>query len=150
YRGLEQKTIKEFCIGYAPSERFALKEYLGSKGIPVADMIEAGVVIYCYDISISFYCFRDRLMISLYDQRGRVVAFGGRALSSEAQAKYLNSPETVLFHKGSMVFNFHRARQPAHDDGTIVVVEGYMDAIAVYQAGMKSVVASMGTAFTDE
>jgi len=79
-----------------------------------------------------------------------VIAFGGRALSPDAQAKYLNSPETTLFHKGSMVFNFHRARQPARDDGTVVVVEGYMDAIAIYQAGMKSVVASMGTAFTEE
>jgi DNA primase len=71
-------------------------------------------------------------------------------LNPDVQPKYLNSPETTLFHKGSIVFNFHRARQPAHDDGSVVVVEGYMDAIAIYQAGLKSVVASMGTAFTEE
>ena len=86
----------------------------------------------------------------IHDQRGRVIAFGGRALSPDAQAKYLNSPETSIFHKGSVVFNFHRARQPAHEDGTVVIVEGYMDAIAIYQAGMKSVVATMGTSFTEE
>lgn len=89
-------------------------------------------------------------MIPIHDARGRIIAFGGRALSPDAQAKYLNSPETSLFHKSSTVFNFHRARQAAHDDGSVVVVEGYMDAISVYQAGLKSVVASMGTAFTDE
>jgi DNA primase len=149
-RGLEQKTIKEFRIGYAPGERFALKEYLGSKGVSVADMIETGLLVSGDDIAVPYDRFRDRLIIPIHDQRGRVIAFGGRALSSDVQAKYLNSPETALFHKGSMVFNFHRARQPAHDDGTIVVVEGYMDAIAIYQSGMKSVVASMGTAFTEE
>jgi DNA primase len=78
-----------------------------------------------------------------------VIAFGGRALDDQVQPKYLNSPDTVLFHKGSVVFNFHRARRPAHDDGSVVVVEGYMDAIAIYQAGLKCVVATMGTAFTE-
>ncbi len=149
-RSLEQRTIKEFRIGYAPGERFALKEFLGGKGVSVADMIATGLLIGGDDIPVPYDRFRDRLMIPIHDERGRVVAFGGRALSADAQAKYLNSPETALFHKGSTVFNFHRARQPAHGDGTVVVVEGYMDAIAIYQAGMKSVVASMGTAFTEE
>jgi len=71
-------------------------------------------------------------------------------LNPDVQPKYLNSPETALFHKGGVVFNFHRARQPAHDNGSVVVVEGYLDAISIYQAGLKSVVASMGTAFTEE
>jgi DNA primase len=149
-RGLSTNTIQEFRIGYAPSNRFGLKEHLGRLGISADDMIAAGLLVAGDDIPVPYDRFRDRLMIPIHDVRGRVVAFGGRALSADAQAKYLNSPETALFHKGSTVFNFHRARQPAHEDGSVVVVEGYMDAIAIYQAGMKSVVASMGTAFTEE
>lgn len=149
-RGLEQKTIAEFIIGYAPAGRFVLKEYLGKHGVSVDEMIEAGLLIAGDDIPVPYDRFRDRLMIPIHDARGRIVAFGGRALSPDAQAKYLNSPETVLFHKGATVFNFHRARQAAHDEGSVVVVEGYMDAISVYQSGLKSVVASMGTAFTEE
>src|ERR1700688_1982149 len=149
-RGLASETIREFRIGYAPSNRFALKEYLGTLGVSPEDMIATGLLVSGDDIPVPYDRFRDRLIIPIHDVRGRVIAFGGRVLSPDAQAKYLNSPETTLFHKGSMVFNFHRARQPSHDDGTVVVVEGYMDAIAIYQAGMKSVVASMGTAFTEE
>lgn len=149
-RGLKPETLREFRVGYAPNSRFALKEYLAAQGVSVADMIDVGLLIAGDDIPVPYDRFRERLMIPIHDSRGRIVAFGGRALSADAQAKYLNSPETVLFHKSSTVFNFHRARQPAHDDGTVVVVEGYMDAISVYQAGLKSVVATMGTAFTDE
>jgi DNA primase len=89
-------------------------------------------------------------MIPIHDQRGRIIGFGGRALSPDAKPKYLNSPETPIFHKGSVVFNFHRARQPAHESGSVIAVEGYMDAIAIHQAGLKGVVATMGTAFTEE
>jgi DNA primase len=149
-RGLRPETLREFRIGYAPAGRFALKEHLGAQGISIEDMIEVGLLIAGDDIPVPYDRFRDRLMIPIHDSRGRIIAFGGRALSADAQAKYLNSPETTLFHKRSTVFNFHRARGPAHDDGTVVVVEGYMDAIAVYQAGLKSVVATMGTAFTEE
>jgi DNA primase len=149
-RGLKPETLREFRIGYAPNGRFALKEHLAAQGVSVPDMIELGLLIAGDDIAVPYDRFRDRLMIPIHDARGRIVAFGGRALSADAPAKYLNSPETTLFHKGATVFNFHRARQPAHDDGTVVVVEGYMDAISVYQAGLKSVVATMGTAFTEE
>jgi DNA primase len=143
-------TQLEFEIGYAPPERFALKEHLASKGVSVAEMIEVGLVVAGNDIPVPYDRFRDRIMIPIHDQRGRVIAFAGRTLNNDVQPKYLNSPETALFHKGSCVFNFHRARQPAHEDNSVVVVEGYMDAIAIYQAGLKSVVASMGTAFTEE
>jgi DNA primase len=149
-RGILASTQIEFRIGYALRDRFALKEHLGSLGISVADMIEAGLLIAGEDIAVPYDRFRDRVIIPIHDQRGRVIAFGGRSLSDDAQPKYLNSPETNVFHKGSNLFNFHRARQPARDDGTAVVVEGYMDAIAIYQAGLKSVVATMGTSFTDE
>jgi len=149
-RGIVPSTIVEFRLGYAPASRFGLKEFLGSKGVSVADMIETGLLVAGDEIPVPYDRFRDRVMIPIHDQRGRVVAFGGRALRSDAQPKYLNSPETPVFHKGSIVFNFHRAREPAHKAGSVVAVEGYMDAIAISQAGIKSVVATMGTAFTEE
>ena len=149
-RAISGKTQLEFRMGYAPSERYALKEHLGAMGIPVADMIEAGLLIAGDDVPVPFDRFRDRVIIPIHDQRGRIIAFGARALSPDVQPKYLNSPDTSLFQKGATVFNFHRARRPAHEDGSVVVVEGYMDAISIYQAGLKSVVATMGTAFTAE
>jgi len=149
-RAIAPSTCLEFRLGYATPNRFGLKEYLGSKGISVADMIETGLLIAGDDIPVPYDRFRDRIIIPIHDQRGRVIAFGGRALKSDVQPKYLNSPETSIFHKGSVVFNFHRAREPAHRAGSVVAVEGYMDAIAIYQAGIKSVVATMGTAFTEE
>lgn len=149
-RAISPATSLEFRLGYATPNRFGLKEYLGSKGVSVADMIETGLLIAGDDIPVPYDRFRDRIIIPIHDQRGRVIAFGGRALKSNVQPKYLNSPETTIFHKGSVVFNFHRAREPAHKAGSVVAVEGYMDAIAIYQAGIKSVVATMGTAFTEE
>ncbi|MHC1946681.1 DNA primase [Bradyrhizobium sp. UFLA06-06] len=149
-RAIVPSTILEFRLGYAPANRFGLKEYLGSKGVSVADMIETGLLIAGEDIPVPYDRFRDRVIIPIHDQRGRVIGFGGRALKSDVQPKYLNSPETSIFHKGSVVFNFHRAREPAHKAGSVVAVEGYMDAIAIYQAGIKGVVATMGTAFTEE
>lgn len=149
-RSILAKTQMEFRLGYAKNDRFALKEFLGSKGVSVEDMIEAGLLIAGEDIPVPYDRFRDRVIIPIHDQRGRVIAFGGRTLRSDVQPKYLNSPETSIFHKGSVVFNFHRARQPSHEMGSVVAVEGYMDAIAIYQAGIKSVVATMGTAFTEE
>jgi DNA primase len=149
-RGIKGSTQLEFRVGYAPPGRYALKEHLGAAGISVADMIETGLLIAGDDIPVPYDRFRDRIVIPIHDPRGRVIAFGARALGADVQPKYLNSPDTSLFQKGATVFNFHRARQPAHDDGSVVVVEGYMDAISIYQAGLKSVVATMGTAFTEQ
>jgi DNA primase len=149
-RGIKPATQLEFRMGYAPADRYALKEHLGSHGVSVANMVEAGLLIAGDDIPVPYDRFRDRVIIPIQDQRGRVIAFGGRVLSKDVEPKYLNSPETSLFHKGANLFNFHRARQAAYSDGSAVVVEGYMDAIAIYQAGLKSVVATMGTSFTEE
>jgi len=149
-RGIKPNTQLEFRIGYAPSDRYALKEHLGSAGVSVADMIETGLLIAGDDIAVPYDRFRDRIIIPIHDQRGKVIAFGARALGADVQPKYLNSPDTSLFQKGATIFNFYRARQPAHNDGSVVVVEGYMDAISIYQAGLKSVVATMGTAFTEQ
>src|SRR5439155_17142815 len=96
-RGLEAATQLKFRLGHAPPERFALKEHLGQAGIATEDMIEAGLLVAGDDIPVSYDRFRDRVMFPISDLRGRVIAFGGRALEKDAQAKYLNSPETVLF-----------------------------------------------------
>ncbi|WP_051242398.1 DNA primase [Stappia stellulata] len=149
-RRLLPETLREFRFGYAPNGRDALKRHLIGKGVEEAAMIEAGLVIRPDDGRPTYDRFRNRLMIPIQDDRGRVIAFGGRTLDPDGQPKYLNSPETPLFHKGAMVFNFHRAREPAHKSGQAIVVEGYMDAIAIWQAGMRNVVAALGTAFTEE
>ena len=149
-RGLTAATLAEFRFGFAPDSRNALKNFLAARDVPEPAMIEAGLVIKPDDGRPSYDRFRGRLMIPIQDDRGRVVAFGGRTLSPEGQPKYLNSPETPLFHKGIMLFNAHRAREPAFKSGEAVVVEGYLDAIALWQAGIHHVVASLGTAFTED
>ena len=149
-RSLDPATQLKFRLGYASSERFALKEHLGSHGIPVEDMIEAGLLIAGGDIPVPFDRFRDRVMFPITDIRGRVIAFGGRAMEKDAPAKYLNSPETPLFHKGATLYNIAAARQAAHDGQPIVVVEGYVDVIAMVTAGYAAAVAPLGTALTED
>ncbi|MEW5420376.1 DNA primase [Amorphus sp. 3PC139-8] len=149
-RGLDRETLATFEIGYAPGERTALKQYLAGHGVEETQMVDAGLVIRPDDGRASYDRFRNRLMIPIHDHRGRVVAFGGRALGADQEPKYLNSPETPLFNKSAVLFNLHRARAGAHKTGAAIVVEGYLDAIAVYKAGIPHVVASLGTAFTED
>ena len=149
-RGIEPATQLKFRLGYAPPERFALKEHLGKQGISADDMIEAGLVISGDDVPVPFDRFRDRVMFPILDWRGRVIAFGGRALEKDAQAKYLNSPETPLFHKGAMLFNGGPARQAAHRGAPVIAVEGYIDVIAMVTAGYEGAVAPLGTALTED
>ena len=149
-RGLDAATQLKFRLGYATNERFALKEHLGSHGIPVEDMVEAGLLIAGDDIPLPYDRFRDRVMFPIADLRGRVIAFGGRALEKDAQAKYLNSPETPLFHKGATLYNIATARQAAHDGAPVIAVEGYVDVIAMVSAGFAATVAPLGTALTED
>ncbi len=149
-RGIEPATQLKFRIGYAPGERFALKEHLGGHGISAEDMIEAGLLISGDDIPVPFDRFRDRVMFPITDLRGRVIAFGGRALEKDVPAKYLNSPETPLFHKGSNLYNLPAARAAAHHGSQVVVVEGYVDVIAMVTAGFEASVAPLGTALTED
>lgn len=149
-RGLSESTLREFRIGYAPGGRDGLKSALRSQGIEDEDMALAGLVIRPDDGRPPYDRFRDRLIIPIEDERGRVIAFGGRAMDPAVEPKYLNSPETPLFYKTATLFNAHRARKAAHDSGSAIVVEGYLDAIAVYQSGVRAVVASLGTAFTED
>jgi DNA primase len=147
-RGLDPATQVRFRLGYAPAERFALKEHLGKEGISSEDMIEAGLLVAGDDIPVPYDRFRDRVMFPITDLRGRVIAFGGRALEKDAQAKYLNSPETPLFHKGGTLYNIAAARAAAHNGAAVIVVEGYVDVIAMVHAGFEATVAPLGTALT--
>ncbi|HEX9468635.1 MAG TPA: DNA primase, partial [Bradyrhizobium sp.] len=148
-RAISPAVQLQFRIGYAASERFALKEHLGSQGIPVEDMVEAGLLVSGDDIPVPYDRFRDRVMFPITDIRGRVIAFGGRALEKDVAAKYLNSPETPLFHKGDNLYNFAPARLVAHNGAPVVVVEGYIDVIAMVGAGFPGSVAPLGTALTE-
>jgi DNA primase len=148
-RAISPTTQLQFRLGYATGERFALKEHLGSQGISVEDMVETGLLIGGDDIPVPYDRFRDRVMFPITDARGRVIAFGGRALEKDVPAKYLNSPETPLFHKGDNLYNLGPARQAAHNGSPIVVVEGYVDVIAMVGAGYPASVAPLGTALTE-
>ena len=110
-RGISSATQLRFRLGYAPAEQYALKEHLGALKISVEDMVEAGLLVAGEDIPVPYDRFRDRLMFPIADWRGRVIAFGGRALDKDVSAKYLNSPETPLFHKGATLYNIASARK---------------------------------------
>src|ERR1700726_4090138 len=140
-RAISPAVQLQFRIGYAPGERFALKEHLGSQGISVEDMVESGLLVSGDDIPVPYDRFRDRVMFPIGDLRGRVIAFGGRALDKEAQAKYLNSSETPLFHKGGTLYNIATARVAAHKGAAVIAVEGYVDVIAMGGAGYEAAVA---------
>ena len=149
-RDLGAPVQQRFGLGYASSERFALRDALAALGVGAEAMIEAGLLVHGEDIAVPYDRFRDRVMFPIHDRSGRVIAFGGRAMETGAKAKYLNSPETALFRKGALLFNHHRARKSAHDLSAIIVVEGYIDAIAVSEAGFPNVVAPLGTALTPD
>jgi len=149
-RGLSDKTIEQFGIGFAPEDRSGLKAYMVGRGFKVPQLIDGGLLISGEDIREPYDRFRNRVMFPIADARGRVIAFGGRALDPNAKAKYMNSPETTLFHKGRLLYNLSRARKPAYDQGTVIVVEGYMDVVALGQAGIENVVAPLGTALTED
>jgi len=148
-RGLGGSTLAGFGFGWAPDKRGALKEALGHFGEPL--LIEAGLLIAAEDKE-PYDRFRARVMLPIHDARSRVIAFGGRILdaSSTSAPKYLNSPDTPLFDKGRTLYNLHRAGPVARRGGRIVVVEGYMDVIALAAAGLEEAVAPMGTALTEQ
>ncbi|MER9107012.1 MULTISPECIES: DNA primase [unclassified Mesorhizobium] len=148
-RGLTPATQQSFRLGFAPDSRNALKEHLAAKGVPKADIEACGLVRHGDDIPVSYDWFRDRIMFPIPDSRGKIIAFGGRALQPDALAKYMNSPDTELFHKGNVLYNFARARKALAKGGTVIAVEGYMDVIALAQAGFENVVAPLGTALTE-
>lgn len=146
-RALQPSMQVQFRLGYAPADRFALKEHLGKHGVDVADMVECGLLA-TSDDKLPYDRFRDRVMFPITDSRGRVIAFGGRALEKDVPAKYLNSPETPLFHKGDNLYNLAAAKLASHNGAQLIVVEGYVDVIAMVSAGFHGAVAPLGTALT--
>jgi DNA primase len=149
-RGLANETIRSFRIGYGPNDRSALKQHLAKAGFTNEEMIASGMLIGGEDIPVAYDRFRNRVIFPITDLRDRVIAFGGRALDPDQPAKYLNSPETPLFHKGHVLFNAFRARGAAHEKSRVIAVEGYMDVIALAEAGFAESVAPLGTALTEE
>jgi DNA primase len=151
-RGLPEADWKRFRLGFAPAGRSALKDYLVAKGAQPRVLIEAGLLIAPEDGGAPYDRFRGRIMFPIADGRGRIVSFGGRALDPQARAKYLNGPDTQLFHKGRVLYGLPEARKLLHAAGegaALVVVEGYMDVIACQRAAVAAV-APMGTALTEE
>jgi DNA primase len=150
-RGLAEETIARFRLGFAPDSRGQLKSALIKQGLPEPLLLEAGLLIRPPEDKPgpTYDRFRGRVMFPITDRRGRVIAFGGRILG-EGEPKYLNSPETPLFHKGRTLYGLAQARKPAQDKGEVIVAEGYMDVIAMSEGGFAHAVAPLGTALTED
>ncbi|HTJ56904.1 MAG TPA: DNA primase [Devosiaceae bacterium] len=149
-RGVTPQSQTRFRIGFAPDSRNGLKEHLAANGVSAQEMIDTGLVIAGEDIPVPYDRFRNRVMFPIADFRGRIIAFGGRALSADVPAKYLNSPETELFKKRMTLYNGQTARTAARDGRPVIVVEGYLDVITAVMAGFEGTVAPLGTALTEE
>ena len=148
-RGLEDETIDDFRLGFAPESRDGLLAALKREGVPLDKIVEAGLAIQPEDDGREPYDrFRGRVMFTINDRRGRAIAFGGRVMGA-GEPKYLNSPETPLFHKGANLYCLDRARAAATKDQPVIVAEGYMDVIALHGAGFAGAVAPLGTALTE-
>ena len=145
-RGIEEATSSRFRLGWAPDSRGALKAALVRQNITEAQMIATGLLVTPEDAGPPYDRFHNRVIFPISDSRGRVIAFGGRLLG-DGRPKYLNSPETSVFHKSSVLYGLSLARQAGL--GTIIVTEGYMDTIALHQAGFANAVAPLGTALTE-
>ena len=148
-RGIDRETREAFRLGYAPGGRGALRQAMHARGYKDDQLIAAGLLKQPEDGGSPRDYLFDRVIFPITDRRGYVIAFGGRTMG-EAKAKYLNSPESELFHKGRVLYNLARARRAARDTGELIVAEGYMDVIALAQAGFPAAVAPLGTAITEE
>lgn len=147
-RGLSDQTIDDFRLGFAPDSRDGLISALKRENVPIEKIVEAGLAIQPDDNREPYDRFRGRVMFVINDRRGRAIAFGGRVMGA-GEPKYLNSPETPLFHKGANLYCLDRAREAATKDRSIIVAEGYMDVIALHGAGFTGSVAPLGTALTE-
>lgn len=154
-RQLTLETAELFHLGYAPDSWDALQRHLRSQGYALADLEAAGLIIARAD-GTAYDRFRDRLMIPIRDLRGRPIAFGARLLpggkerGDRQQPKYINSPQTILFDKGRQFYGLYEARQAIRSADSAIIVEGYMDVLAAHQHGISNVVATMGTALTEQ
>ena len=148
-RGLSGVIARDFSLGFAPPGWDNLIKHLGGDTLQHKAMLDAGLLIENAETGRSYDRFRDRVMFPIRDSRGRIIAFGGRVLGDD-KPKYLNSPETPVFHKGQELYGLYEARKSNRDLDEIMVVEGYMDVIALAQQGLRNAVATLGTATSDE
>ena len=148
-RGIDAGIVERYAIGYAPDGYSGLKDALGTDARRMALLERAGLFSK-NDKGHVYDKFRDRLMFPIHDRRGRVIAFGGRVLDPEDTPKYLNSPETALFHKGRELYGLWQAKQANPKLDRLIVVEGYMDVVALAQYGVTQAVATLGTATTPD
>jgi DNA primase len=147
-RGLSSEIVNEFMVGYAPKEWDSLTSYLASKGIPAALAEEARLIVARKEGKTGhFDLFRDRLMFPILNSMGEVLAFGGRIIE-QGEPKYLNSPETPVFTKGRVLYGLNQTARHIRSEDQVIIVEGYMDLVGLYQAGIKNVAATLGTALT--
>jgi len=149
-RGLSGETVKEFALGYAPDGWSGLLDYLRGKKYTDSQITASGLVIVKEGTGAVYDRFRGRVMFPLCDLGGRVIAFAGRGMDADAQPKYLNSPETALYRKSNVLYGIHKSRGSIRDLGYLLIVEGYMDYLTLYQAGIRNAAAVSGTAFTAE
>ncbi len=149
-RGLKDAALDRWDIGFAPAARQGLFQHLTAKNIAPDLIIDAGLAAHPDDGGDPYDRFRDRIIFPIRDARGRAIALGGRAMDPNARAKYLNSPETALFDKGRSLYNHGPARDAAGQGTPLIVAEGYMDVIALAQAGFSATVAPLGTAVTED
>ncbi len=146
-RGVTDETLALFGVGYAPDSWISLKNYLNSFHYSENALIESGLLIKREDKE-SYNRFRNRIMFPIFDIANKTIAFGGRSLDPEEPAKYLNSPETPIYHKGNGLYGLNLSKQYIKPADRVYIFEGYMDLIICYQAGIKNVVATLGTALT--
>jgi len=146
-RGLLRETVRRFGVGFAPDSWDSLKKFLSKKGFTNQELLAAGLLTESERKTV-YDRFRKRIIFPIYNQRGEVIAFGGRVFG-EGTPKYLNSPETPLFDKGKNLYALHLAREAIRRERQAVVFEGYMDVIAAHQAGITHVVATLGTSLTE-
>ncbi len=147
-RQLSDETIATFELGYAPPGYDNIKKHFIEKGYKEQDLIDVGLVSQRDDGNI-YDRFRNRVIFPIRDQRGRMAGFGARAIAKDDQPKYLNSPQTVLFDKSNLLYGLDKTRKEIRSQDQVVIVEGYLDVIAPYQAGFKNLVSPMGTALTE-
>lgn len=146
-RKLTKESVATFKLGYAPDRWDGLVQFLKAKKVPLHEAVLLGLIRQRQDGSYYDF-FRDRLMFPIMDFEGRMMGFGGRQLGNEKEAKYLNSPESPVYHKGHSIYGLFQAKKAIRERDEIILVEGYMDLIALHQAGVQNVVAPLGTALT--
>lgn len=146
-RGISDRTIEDFQLGFIPAGQRQLIQFAQQKGFSAQQLVDVGLAK--EDRRGTIDRFRNRVIFPIFDERNRPVAFGGRGTTDDIRPKYLNSANTIIYDKSKTLYNLHNARKEIHQTGVAILVEGYFDAITLYQAGLRNVVASLGTAFSE-